>query len=150
ILPKGDGHVVTTKCSYHNDTDGDVPYAVQQVAAGGQLDWRRPQDGGDCTGTVTDAAGNGYYFMSDSTGSYVRSVDVRGQVRWTSAALGHSIDRVYYAPPTLGANGDVYFVTYNSYGNGFLEGFDADTGALTLDQSSGFPLEISAYDGGLV
>ena len=150
ILPARDGSVITTKCSFHSATDGDVPYALQQLAPDGALDWRRGSDSADCGGNIRDAAGNDYYFMTDMTGAHIRSVDPRGQVRWTTAPLPHGIDRVYYATPTLGANDVVYFAVYNGYGAADLIGISEGTGDLTVDTNLGFPLALYAYADGLV
>ena len=151
ILPMADGSVITTKCSYHNTDDGDVPFAVQRIAASGALEWRRPDyQGAGCLGLVSDASGNSYYFTSDELGARIRSVTPNGQIRWTSTILGSSIDRVYYSGPVIGANGSVYFPLYNGWGHGFIVGVDMDTGSTTLMQSASFPTALFAYDRGLI
>jgi outer membrane protein assembly factor BamB len=151
ILARRDGSVLTTKCSYGNPTDGDAAYALQQVAPDGALQWRRPDyQGGGCLGTISDAAGNTYYFTADDLGAHIRSVDASGHLRWTSSTLANGIDRVNYGGPTLGADGNVYFPMYNGFGNGFLVGVDESTGAVVLNQSANFPLTASAYASGVV
>lgn len=152
ILPAPDGSIITTKCSFHNNTDADVPYAFQQLGFDGSLTWRRPSDGADCLANIRDASGNDYAFVTDSVGAHIESVNAGGMVRWLSAPLGNNIDRVYYATPALGTNGDVYFAVYNSFGDGYLAGVNEVTGAVTLDTSSagGFPLFLGAYKSGLV
>ncbi len=150
IIPAADGSVITTKCTYHSITDADVPYVVQKLAPGGALDWRRGSDNSGCFGNIRDAAGNDYYFMTDNAGAHIRSVNADGWVRWTTPALPDSIDRVPYATPALGANGDVYFLAYNGFGHGYLLGAAEGTGALTVVKNLGFPLAIYAYSAGLV
>jgi hypothetical protein len=151
IFPKVDGSVITTKCSWHNPDDGDAPFAVQQIAAGGSLSWRRPDyQGAGCLGLVTDSANNAYYFTTDDLGAHIRSVSPAGQIRWTSAVLASSIDRVYYSGPTLGADGNVYFPLYNGWGNGFIVGLDEQTGSVSMMQSAGFVTSLFAYDDGLI
>ena len=150
ILPAQDGSLITTKCSYHSSRDADVPYTLQQVASDGSLGWRRGSDNSDCRNNVRDSAGNDYYLMSDNAGAHVRSVNAQGWVRWTTAPLSNNIAGWSYGPPTLGANGDVYFTVYNAYGVGYLLGVDETTGVVTVDQVLGFPLAIYAYSGGLV
>jgi hypothetical protein len=149
ILPRPDGSVMTTKCIYHNPQDADVPFQLQQIASDGALQWRRPTDAAGCRSVIADAAGNSYYFMTDLLGAHIRSVDARGQVRWTTAVLPNLIDWSGYGPPTLGADGSVYFTLYDAWGNGWLEGIDEATGAITMDRFEGFPLAVSAYRDGL-
>ena len=150
ILSAPDGTVITTKCSFHSNTDPDVPYTLQELAPDGSLDWRRPADNSDCLGNIRDGAGNDYYFMTDANGAHIESVNSQGFVRWLTAPLGNHIDRVYYAAPTLGTNGDVYFIVYNSYGSGYLVGVNETSGAVSVNQSLGFPVALYSYSGGLV
>ena len=150
IVPRPDGSITTTPCSYHSPDDADAPFRLQQVTGDGGMQWRRPGENAVCGTLITDASGNSYYFMSDALGAHIRSVDHRGQVRWTSAVLPHQIDRAGYGRPTLGADGNVYFTLYDGWGHGYLTGLDEQTGAITMDRSAGFPLALSAYDEGLV
>jgi len=150
IVPRPDGSVMSEPCSFHNPDDADAPFRLQQVGSDGAMQWRRPSEGTVCGGLVVDPAGNSYYLMTDALGAHIRSVDHRGQVRWTSTVLPDLIDRIGYGPPTLGADGNVYFALYNGWGSGFLEGLDESTGAITMNRSEGFPLALSAYRDGLV
>ncbi len=151
IFPRVDGSVITTKCTYHNPSDANAQFAIQQLAPDGSMQWRRPDyEGAGCIGLTTDPAGNTYYFTSDALGAHIRSLAPDGQVRWTSAPLGSYIDRVYYTGPALGSDGDVYFPLYNAYGTGYLVRVDEDTGALLLIQVAGFPTSLFAYSGGLI
>jgi outer membrane protein assembly factor BamB len=148
ILPTASGNVLTTKCSWHNPADANVPFETQQVDAAGKLQWRRPGDDSDCTAIITDAAGNSYYF--NSAAQNVRSVDATGHVRWTSAKLPGTIDRNGYSGPALGANGKVYFNLYDAYGHGYLTGIDETSGTIDVHRSVGFPIALFAYESGLI
>ena len=89
--------------------------------------------------------------MTDANGSYIRSVDRTGFIRWTTVGLPHGIAVVYYALPVVGANGIVYFALAPSGGGGYLIGVDERSGAVTVDQPlTGLSVGLYATASGLV
>ncbi|HEY8813902.1 MAG TPA: hypothetical protein VIP57_02180 [Candidatus Dormibacteraeota bacterium] len=99
-----------------------------------------------CNQAVSDSAGNSYVFRGNTKGEgVVESFDSAGQFRW-STATGT------YGPlggAALGANGDVYFGSFNGL-NTKLIGFNEATGAITLEHGFFDAGGVSAYNGGLV
>jgi hypothetical protein len=151
ILPSVGGTVVTTKCSFSQSTDADVPYALQDVATDGSLNWRRGDDTSGCWAAL-DSTGDVYYLSGDS----LRSVDTTGHVRWITEPLsqivGGSVIDLYTAP-VVGANGTVYIIVYllPSY-EPYLVGVSANDGSLVVDQDlgDGLPGDLYAYSDGLI